>query len=150
MKHVPPKHFGTALKVISAAAALLYPPRRILCDELLAPGDQRVGQHRRGDGAVAALSRHLQGGLPHQHGGKVLPGVRERHLLQHPTAGVGHQRQIIGLLPDRVSPLGAEVGLHRAAHRLGPGAELLPQLRVENQIFRHRIAPAHPNSTQAV
>ena len=43
MKHVPPKHFGTALKVISAAAALLYPPRCILCDELLAAEERAEG-----------------------------------------------------------------------------------------------------------
>ena len=82
-------------------------------DRLGALADDRLGQNRRGGGAVARDGAGLGGDLAHHLGAHVLELVGKLDLLGDGDAVLGDARRAEALLEHHVAALGAERHLHR-------------------------------------
>ncbi len=84
-------------------------------------GVDRLGEHRRGGGAVAGLVARLRGDLAHHLGAHVLELAGELDLLGDRDAVLGDDGRAPALLDDDVAALGAE----RDLHGVGEGVDAL-------------------------
>ena len=100
-------------------------------DRLHALADDRLGEHRRGGGAVADDVVGLDRRFLDQLGAHVLELVLEVDLARDRHAVVGDHRRAGDLLQDDVAPLGAERRLDRLGQLVDPGQQQGPGFRTE-------------------
>ena len=98
---------------------------------------QRLGEHRRGRGAVARDVVGLGGDLLDELGAHVLERVLQLHLLGDGDAVVGDRGGAELLLEHDVAALRPEGDLDRVGELVDPGLERAPGIGVELQDLGH-------------
>ena len=104
-------------------------------DGLEALGEDRLGEHGGGGGAVAGLGAGLRGHFAHQARAHVLERVAELDLLGDGHAVLGHLGAAPALVDHDVAAGGAEGALHRAGELLDAGADAITHLFIEHDLL---------------
>ena len=103
-------------------------------------GDDRLGQHGRGGGAVAGDVVGLGGGLLEHLGAHVLEVVLELDLLGDGHAVVGDGGRAPLLVDGHVAAARAEGDLDGVGEGVDADLELSARLGVENEIFSGHVS----------
>jgi len=102
----------------------------------------RLGENRRGRGAVAGHVAGLAGDLADHLGAHVLPGVFQGDLLGDRHAVLGDRRGAPLLVEHHVPPARSEGHLDRLGQDLDPLEDLLAGFRLEEQLLGwHLVKP---------
>ena len=103
--------------------------------------DERLGEHRRGGGAVAGDVVGLGGDLLDQLGAHVLEGLLELDLLGDGHTVVGDRRRAELLVEDHVAALGAEGDPHCVGDGIDAALERRASVHVIDDLFSHEPPP---------
>ena len=106
---------------------------------LHALGDQRLGQHRGGGGAVAGCVVGLGGDFAHELGAHVLERVLELDLFGDGHAVIGDERAAELFAQHDVAALGAEGDLDGIGQLVDAGAQRFAGVRALFDLFSHKM-----------
>ena len=100
-------------------------------------GDDRLGEHGRGGGAVAGDVVGLGGGFLEQLGAHVLEGVLQLDFLGHGHAVVGDGRGAILAVERHVAALRPQRRLHRVGDGVDAALERATRFFIEFDLLSH-------------